>query len=321
MMIAYGPNLEDVMLRRALRRVPRGVYVDLGVGAEHNGSATRHFREQGWQGFHVGANPVHTGGSRTRPSASSVTAPDRAPVSILRLASLWKSHLPEGAPVHLLVVDMQGREAEVLRGVDWHPHRPWLVMVRAWDPVQRTSSHVQWEPLLLEAAYRFAYTDGVNRFYVASEHEAELLPAFSHPPNVFDHFEPWSTAEARRLQHQAEQRAHEVQSHLEVLALHREAMLQSTSWRMTRPIRWLKDRVWGPAAPPPPAVPLAGLSAAGHNPASPSHATAPLAVYGATVEPPEAFAQDAAAAAGGSSRRHAIEATLLASVRSAPPKG
>jgi hypothetical protein len=48
-------------------------------------------------------------------------------------------------------------------------------------------THADWEAHLLEAGYRFVYFDGLNRFYLASEHE-DLAPHFRVPPNVFDDF-------------------------------------------------------------------------------------------------------------------------------------
>jgi chromosome segregation ATPase len=49
-------------------------------------------------------------------------------------------------------------------------------------------SHEQWEPSLIVAGYRFAWFDGLNRFYIANEHWEHLSSAFTSPPNVFDDF-------------------------------------------------------------------------------------------------------------------------------------
>ncbi|MBW2647027.1 MAG: hypothetical protein JRE23_12815, partial [Deltaproteobacteria bacterium] len=64
--------------------------------------------------------------------------------------------------------------------------------------------HEAWEPIILNADYRFVYADGLNRFYVANEHD-KLLPAFKYPCNVFDDFK-------LSAQQQAEEKATEVET-------------------------------------------------------------------------------------------------------------
>src|SRR5262249_49793099 len=70
---------------------------------------------------------------------------------------------------------------------------------------------------LLNAGYEYAYFDGLNRYYVAGEHE-NLKAAFKTPPNVFDDFliskqiESERRAEARAQR--AEERAAQVEAAL-----------------------------------------------------------------------------------------------------------
>ena len=47
---------------------------------------------------------------------------------------------------------------------------------------------MDWEPVLVSAGYRFAWFDGLNRFYIANERWESLSHAFTVPPNVFDDF-------------------------------------------------------------------------------------------------------------------------------------
>jgi hypothetical protein len=74
-----------------------------------------------------------------------------------------------------------------LRGLDLSIWRPWIMIIESTMPNSDISSHFEWEPLVLSANYEFVYFDGLNRYYVAAEHE-ELRSAFSAPPNVFDEF-------------------------------------------------------------------------------------------------------------------------------------
>ena len=54
-------------------------------------------------------------------------------------------------------------------------------------PTSQAPSHLDWEPILLQADYDFVYQDGLNRFYVARGHE-ELRKHFAFLTNVFDAF-------------------------------------------------------------------------------------------------------------------------------------
>jgi hypothetical protein len=93
-----------------------------------------------------------------------------------------------GRPVHWLKIDVEGLEEDVLRGWDSQTLRPWIIVIEATVPMSTELRYAGAEHILVSADYRFAYFDGLNRFYVAAEH-AELLPALQIPPNVFDYAE------------------------------------------------------------------------------------------------------------------------------------
>ena len=92
-----------------------------------------------------------------------------------------------GKPLHLLCIDVEGMEHEVLKGLNLGRHRPWVVVVEATLPGCTVPSHHAWEPGLLDAGYLMVYFDGANRFYLANE-QRHLLGRFALPPNVWDGF-------------------------------------------------------------------------------------------------------------------------------------
>jgi FkbM family methyltransferase len=86
---------------------------------------------------------------------------------------------------HLCSIDVEGHEKQVLEGIDFQTFRPLVFIVEAlkfspalgYDaggapilPV-REELWPQWEPILLEAGYRFykKTTTGLNRFYLRSD--------------------------------------------------------------------------------------------------------------------------------------------------------
>ncbi|MBU6280377.1 MAG: FkbM family methyltransferase, partial [Actinomycetales bacterium] len=100
--------------------------------------------------------------------------------------------------VHFMSIDVEGAEADVLRGLQ--RHRPWVMCVEAVKPGTAEPSHQEWESDLLTKGYRYAAFDGVNRWYVRND-KPELLEPIATPLNVIDTGSAgWLTAEQARLQ-------------------------------------------------------------------------------------------------------------------------
>lgn len=168
--------------------------------------------------------------------------------------------------IHFLKIDVEGFEGEVLRGLDLNKWRPWILIVEATMPNSRITNHETWEHLVVPYAYQFAYFDGLNRYYVANEH-AELVEKLSVQANVFDDFisthldKAWANAsnaieranraEAQSLEalayfleeHRNEKMSNELklaeyQQQIAALTTQLTALYASSSWRITRPLRW-----------------------------------------------------------------------------------
>lgn len=221
--ISYAQNFEDVILWRAMRDVPNGFYIDVGAWDPDLDSVTRAFSERGWRGINI--EPLTEGHARLlkrRPrdvnlavaagaaadsldfheieqTALSTADPvlagryaalglrvTRRRVDQLTLAEICRAHAP--ADIHFLKVDCEGQEWAVLAGADFTKYRPWVVLVEATVPCSQEPAFAEWEPVLLKAGYRFAWFDGLNRFYVAAEHFERLAPLIAVPPNCFDNF-------------------------------------------------------------------------------------------------------------------------------------
>lgn len=266
--ISYAQNFEDVMLWRALKHVEHGFYIDVGAAWPDVDSVTKAFYERGWRGINIEPNPklnqqlqerrpedkilrVAVGdcegvlamnllgntGLSTLDDAIAKTheqagwSVEKQEVQVFTLAAIWELHVPAEQAVHFLKVDVEGFEEAALRGNDWSRYRPWVVVVEATLPRSQVELHETWEPILLNANYRFAYADGLNRFYVADEY-SELLPAFKYPPNVFDDFLLSRQQEAEARVTQAEVRATQAEASLN-------AIYSSRTWQLTRPLRGL----------------------------------------------------------------------------------
>jgi FkbM family methyltransferase len=243
--VSYAQNFEDVLLWRALRHIGQGFYIDVGAAHPDIDSVTRAFYDRGWSGINLEpVRELHARLTAARPrdtnlrlaagqaaaestvyvvAGTGLSTTDSAlashheasgfdvraqEASVLPLAELCRLHAP--GPIHFLKIDAEGAEKAVLEGADFSLYRPWIVLVEATAPGTQTQTHEEWEPLLLQAGYRFLWFDGLNRFYAAEEHAAEIAPHFNVPVCVFDDFLRAADSEMTRRITSAEMQASEL---------------------------------------------------------------------------------------------------------------
>lgn len=302
--ISHAQNREDVLLWRALKHVKKGFYVDVGANHPSHDSVTKAFYDRGWSGINIEPLPVHfeelqrvrlrdinlqvaagdTEGeldlydsdvrglataslevAEARRAAGGVVRHCRVPVR--RLDAILAEHAP--ADIHFLKVDVEGFEASVLQGINLMQWRPWVVVIEATKP-NSSELELGWEPLLTSANYQWVWFDGLNRYYLASEH-MDLAHHFQSPPNVFDAFVPAEQErlrlalektqnELKSLEHQ-NQISQEALAEMQHLRTQLNAVLTSRSWQLTRPLRLaikvvkaLKKKVAEPQQIEPPVV-------------------------------------------------------------------
>lgn len=223
MFVTYAQNFEDLMLFRALGHLETGFYVDVGANLPAAESVTKAFYDRGWSGINIepadiaysalvearerDVNLKLACGRRTgkvaiiRPfdnealgtivpemAAIHGTATDIMPsqiVDMTTLAAICREYVG-GRDIHFLKVDVEAAETEVFEGADLETWRPWIILGEAHGPDFTLNQYQAWEDILLRARYRFAYSDGLNRFYIATERWNALAHAFTRPPNVFD---------------------------------------------------------------------------------------------------------------------------------------
>ncbi|MCX7383680.1 MAG: FkbM family methyltransferase [Alphaproteobacteria bacterium] len=221
--VSYAQNFEDVMLWRALGAEGPGFWIDVGAADPVRGSVTRAFHERGWRGINIEpgvqeftalaanrANDINLNialsdrpgtmtfydcadaefstldpavAARHRMDGRGIT---ERPVTVSTLSAICREHVRE--PIHFLKIDVEGAEKSVLTGADFKAFRPWIIVIEVTVLQHKSDPAGDCGPLLLEAGYREAWFDGLNRFYIAAEWWERLSRHFTVPPNVFDGF-------------------------------------------------------------------------------------------------------------------------------------
>jgi len=220
-MISYSINREDVVLSRVFSDVSSGFYVEVGANDPVEGSNSYHFYQLGWRGICLEPGAIFHKFAKTRPRDISLNVAasdqageltfheypvghalssfhDRKPdvneeclagkrsrkVPVVPLRDILARHNPP--EIDFMGIDVEGHERQVLLGNDWTRWRPKVLFLEATAEGKNTPGHHLWEDLVTTAGYKFAYFDGLNRFYVREE-SAELAQRFQ-PPCVFDKY-------------------------------------------------------------------------------------------------------------------------------------
>jgi FkbM family methyltransferase len=262
--ISYAQNYEDVILRRAFSDVKKGFYIDVGANDPVIDSVTKAFYDAGWRGINI--EPVSEWYEKLlidRPNDINlqIAAGDREgevdfydvigtglstmdksiaerhvkehdytlksyKVQVTTLSTICKEH--PSPDIHFLKIDVEGAEKSVLEGLDLKKFRPWVILIESTLPNSPKEDFEGWESILLTADYEFVYFDGLNRFYVAKEHQ-EIGADLALPPNVFDNFVLSNSPRGSLLYEIAQIQAAQTKAHEQQQLL--KSMLQETENR------------------------------------------------------------------------------------------
>jgi FkbM family methyltransferase len=224
MTISYSSNYEDVILQRVFAGLHGGFYLDVGAGTPVEASNTfALYHHQRWRGIVIdplisvfedqwqAARPddvriaacvgrqeamipfwtcraaqLSTAADSTiahwRNQGAKINSNDFTIVNQVALSQVIEPCvIPE---FHLLCIDVEGMEGEVLAGLDLRRHRPWLMCIECMLPATTTES-MPWEADLLTKGYRRIYEDRANTWYLADE-QARLAHHFRYGPNYTD---------------------------------------------------------------------------------------------------------------------------------------
>jgi FkbM family methyltransferase len=207
--LSYAQRFEDFHLWRCFDGQPNGFYIDIGGGHPVYDNVSFAFYLAGWRGIVAEPNPalaalsravrrrdhLHEGlcgaqageatlylqrefhGLSTTVAEHAASAArevgrcaEAVTLPMTTLAALCEQHAP--ASFEFLKVDVEGAEADVLRGADFTRFRPKVIAVEAIKPITLAPAWDEWEPLLGQHGYAYVWDDELNRYYVAEEARA-----------------------------------------------------------------------------------------------------------------------------------------------------
>jgi FkbM family methyltransferase len=211
----YGQFYEDYVLAYVLADVPKGFYVDVGANDPNRSNVTKLFYDKGWTGINIEPNVAEYEKIvkfRPRDRNYNCGIGDKAGVMTFYQGegrndqiSTFDAKLAESlrrdkgfrlkevqvpvitlttllskeptSEITFMSIDVEGFEAQVLRGLDLTRFKPVVFCVEATQPGTEIPAYAAWEGRLLKAGYVFALFDGLNRYYVRND-TVSLLPRF-----------------------------------------------------------------------------------------------------------------------------------------------
>jgi FkbM family methyltransferase len=217
MHLSYAQNMEDYHLDLVFAGQDRGSYVDVGGGHPVADNVSFHFYLKGWRGlvvepqaalanlyahvrprdhavaclagsaegeidFYV-VDKLHGFSSTVREHAAGASQFGASYQTIRKSVRPLRKLIDEAGlgVIDFLKIDVEGAEQDVLAGMDFARQRPRVLLIEAMQPGSLAAAWAAWEPMLLAQAYRFAFFDRLNRFYVAEE-ASDLLARFPPEP-------------------------------------------------------------------------------------------------------------------------------------------
>ncbi len=90
-------------------------------------------------------------------------------VHIETLRSICAENISSEQDIHILKIDVEGYERQVIEGMDFDTYRPWIICIESYKPGEVQESYLEWEHYLNDFGYKYAYTRGANRYYCCCE--------------------------------------------------------------------------------------------------------------------------------------------------------
>ena len=192
---SYAPCLEDIILLGFFYDIKNGFYIDIGANDPNQGSVTKYFYINGWNGINIeplenkykllvkernrdinlkivagerrGKKKIYINNclTTTKKNFSKLNQKEKI-IESDTLANICKKFVPKNKIIHFCKIDVEGGEREVLLGYDFLNFRPNVFCIESTFPMTQTPSYYLFEDILIKNNYSFIYKYDVNRYYI-----------------------------------------------------------------------------------------------------------------------------------------------------------
>jgi FkbM family methyltransferase len=129
--VAIDPS--EAAARSFARDRPRDRFVQQAVGSVDSEATFYRFEESAFDTLDVEVKEQRTKAGHLLVGESKV--------SVRRLDTILDAVLPQGTRIDLMSIDVEGRDADVIRSNDWDRWRPSIVCVEALEGAERAVEH------------------------------------------------------------------------------------------------------------------------------------------------------------------------------------
>ena len=193
--VSYSQHFEDFILFYVFYDIPRGFYIDVGAHDPNFISVTKAFYMRGWIGINIEPIPekhklfqrfrsrdinLQIGAGEKEGNSTflvngefssifykkNINNPNIININIKTMANICKTYVPKNVQIQFCKIDVENAEKLVLLGYDFINYRPKVFCIETlYNKKEMMSQYKDWENILYENDYGFAYHYGVNRFY------------------------------------------------------------------------------------------------------------------------------------------------------------
>lgn len=166
-------------------------------------------------------------------------------IKVETLSSILDKHLPNGKTINLLDIDVEGLEMEVLESNNWSKYRPQLILVEDYNVAQGSLTKSEIYNYLRKKGYQFTGHHFDTSFYLDSKNRIPNLPKISRQEflsNLVDTADKYGAEIATK--ETIERIKNELANYKRLSEKYNAeitSIKNSTSWRITEPLRRLFD--------------------------------------------------------------------------------
>ena len=193
--ISYSQLFEDLILFCIFYDIKNGFYIDIGANDPNYISVTKAFYLRGWNGINIEPLPnkfqelvkyrkrdinIQLGvgdkkgvsnffGNGTRATLIKDYSKSKSSLSTIKIdtmKNICNKYVPKKKIVQFCKIDIEGGEKNALLGYDFENCRPNIFCIESVIPGTAIPSFDQWEYILFQNDYSFAFQYKVNRYYI-----------------------------------------------------------------------------------------------------------------------------------------------------------